>query len=113
MAFDVVYGREGLLLGESQGLCICEANKKRSNETWPRRRRDPVDLFKLYSCVGKSLIDDRPDFQQMFTGSKLGNDPAVRPVGFDLRIDDVRKNVPSIPHYCRGCLITGCFDAEN
>ena len=113
MAFEVVDGDEGKVLGEGQGLGVGDADKQCSGEAGAGGDGDGIEIGEADVGLGEGGADDGNDGAKMLAAGQLGDDSAVGRVGGDLRGDDRRKSALAALDDGRGGLVARGFDAED
>src|ERR1017187_322980 len=113
VAFEMVYGDKGDVLGECQGLCIGDPNQKRSCETGAGGNCDGVQIVEGNVGLRQSGADNGHDGAEMLTAGQLGNDSAIAGVGGDLGSDSRGECAGAALDNGSGGLVAGGFDGED
>ena len=113
VAFEVVDGDEGQVVGEGEGLGVGDADQQRSGEAGTGGDGDGVEIGEGDAGLGQSGADHGNDGAEMLAAGQLGHDAAVAGVGGDLRGDDGGKRARAALDDGRGGLVAGGFDAED
>ncbi len=113
MAFEVVDGDEGKVVGKGEGFGVGDADEKRSGEAGAGGDGDGVEVGEGQAGFGEGGADDGNDGAEMLAAGQLGNDAAVAGVGGDLRGDDGRESARAALDNGRGGFVAGGFDAED
>ena len=113
VAFEVVDGDEGKIVGEGEGLGVGDADEQRPGEAGTGGDGDGVEIGEGDAGLGQRGADDGNDGAEMLAAGQLGNDAAVAGVGGDLRGDGGGKRARAALDDGRGGLVAGGFDAED
>ena len=113
MAFEMIDGDEGKVVGEGESLGVGDADEKRAGEAGTGGDGDGVEIGEGEVGFSERGADDGNDGAEMLAAGQLRNDAAVARVGGDLRGDDGGKSARAALDDGRGGFVAGGFDAED
>ncbi len=113
VAFEVIDADERLVQRVGQRLGVAQADQQRSRKSGALGDGQSVDRFVGLAGILQRLANDGNDGAQMLARRQFRYDAAVRLMGGDLRIDDIRDHLLAGADD-RGCgLVAGALDAED
>jgi hypothetical protein len=84
VAFQVIDGDEGEVVGEGQGFGVGDSDKKSAGEAGTAGDGDGVEVGKRGIGLREGGTDDGDDGAEMLAGGEFRDDAAVTSVGGDL-----------------------------
>ena len=108
VSFDVVDGDQGHAQRLRDALGGVEADNERRRESRSVGHGNGVDRVALHR-----VADDLGDLLDMGARGDLRNDAAIRLMKRNLRVDDIRENLVSVPDHRRGSLVATGFNAQD
>ncbi len=113
VAFEMINGDEGKVVGESEGFGVGDADEQCTSEARARSDGNGIEIGEVNVGFSKRGADNGNDGAKVLAAGELGHDAAVERVGRDLRGNDGRKSSRSALDDRRGRFVAGGFDAEN
>jgi len=113
VAFQMVDGDEGQVVGEGESFGVGDADQKRSRETGTAGDRDGVEICEGDVGLGESGADNGNDGAEMLAACQFGDNASIAGVGGDLGSDDGAEGARAALDNGGGGLVAGGFDGED
>ena len=113
VAFQMVDGDEGQVVGEGKSFGVGDAHQKRSRETGAAGDGDGVEIREGDVGLGECGADHGNNSSEMLAGSQLGNDASIAGVGGDLGGNDGAERARAALDDGGGGLVAGGFDGQD
>lgn len=111
VTFDMVYGNERNMPGETKRFGIGNANEERADQTRAFSDRDRAQIIELHSCLVERLAHDWNNRAQLLARSEFRYDAPVPGVYIQLRCDHGRSDVRAIFNHGGRSFITRALDS--
>ena len=92
VAFEMINGDEGKVVGESEGFGVGDADEQCTSEARARSDGNGIEIGEVNVGFSKRGADNGNDGAKVLAAGELGHDAAVERVGRDLRGNDGRKS---------------------
>jgi len=113
VAFQVVDGDEGQVVGEGESFGVGDADHQRSRETGPAGDGYGVEIREGDVGLGESCPDNGNDGAEVLARSQFGDYASITGVGGDLGGDDGAECAGAALDNGGGGLVTGGFDGQD
>ena len=113
MAFEMVDGDQRLASGEREALAGEQSDHHPADQSWPRRRRDRIDVVNRHLRLGEDLLDQVRKDLDMRPGRDFGNDATVRLMRLRLPDHRLRQDLTVGSDQRRAGIVAGGFEAED
>lgn len=113
MAFEVVDGDEGDVLGEGQGFGVGDADEEGTGEAGTGGDSDGVEVVEGDVGLGEGGADDGDDSAEVFAAGEFRDDSAIAGVGGDLGSDGGGEGAGTALDDGGGGLVAGGLDGED
>ena len=113
VAFQMVDGDEGKVVGEGEGFGVGDADEEGSSKARTAGDGNGVEAGKGDAGIRQRGADDGNDGAEMLAGGQFWNDSAITGVGGDLGGNDGAEGASTALDDGGGGLVAGRFDGED